>query len=95
MSTLRETQAEIAVWHRANHPYTPPDRQLRKVLEEVGELIAEEAWHCAESDGMSRIEDEAGDVLISLLAYLALCGLDAQDVLRQRWEVVRARMVKT
>lgn len=87
-STLNAWFREIREWKDSYVPDADPLQHAAKICEEAGELIA-----CEIRDGHSRGGDpmqEAADVLIATLAYMARVGIDPDEVLKIRmrdlWE---------
>ena len=93
---LASYQELMEGWRRHNFPDEDASRKLNLLMEEVGELARAFCKSEAKIKGTpeywrSQEEDAVGDVILTLLAYCCLRGLDAQACLDAAWQEIRAR----
>lgn len=96
--TLRQYQTEIADWAFGNFGPEPAMNQIVGLAEEVGELARavlkkERGIRGSDGEWHEEIEKEIGDVAISLLMVCNSVGVNFEEMLRERWEHVKARSV--
>lgn len=97
--TLRVVQQEHRLWVDRNFPGQPAHRPLLGVFEEAGELAhihlkAEQKIRqgLLKPDEVKALkEDAVGDIMIYLLHYCSLEGIDVEHALEVTWSEVRTR----
>lgn len=99
MFDLREFQYEVDDWHKSNFPQEA-DASTLVLVEEVGELArAVIKGRQGVRGGQDRWTDEkakeAGDVLISLIAFCNQNGIDLAAAATSRWKTVGARVASS
>lgn len=86
--SFESVQMEIIRWSedRKIIPNSTPQAQLLKAFEEMGELAAAEAR--GNTAGMS---DSVGDVMVCLINYCALRGLDIVECMEWAYDEIKDR----
>ena len=97
MLTLRDLQAEHAVWAQQNYPDETELGAFLGLVEELGELARAEGKVRQKFRGISagaahdqRI-DGIGDLVIYLAGYCTRNGIDLQDAVEMTWDQVKQR----
>lgn len=99
MFDLRQFQYDVDDWHKANFPQEADESTL-VLVEEVGELArAVIKGRQNVRGGQDRWREEkakeAGDVLISLLAFCNQNGIDLAAATTVRWKTVGNRVASS
>jgi len=81
-----EEQVQIWARNRKIIPNAKPHVQLMKTGSELGELFDAEI-----KGDMPGIVDGIGDVLVTLIIYAELCGLDLTDCLASAYNEIKDR----
>lgn len=81
-------QNEVIRWADARRIYahSTPSAQLLKAFEEMGEL----ASATGKAD-LEKAKDAVGDVMVCLINYCELTGLDMTDCLAAAWDEIKDR----
>lgn len=80
---------DIGAWHREAFPWAKLPHVMEKLREERKEATM--AWARADDDA---IKDELADCLICVLAAMAREGIDAEQALASKFELVRKKYDK-
>lgn len=92
---LQRIQQEQKAWSIKNFPNNKATHNLLGVVEEVGELSHAHLKKMqnirTNQDHDNDTVDAIGDILIYLLGYCNIIGVDALDILTQVWDTVRQR----
>jgi NTP pyrophosphatase (non-canonical NTP hydrolase) len=88
MNTYEQLENAVIEWAKARKiiPNATPASQLLKAFEEMGELAAGEARNNA-----PLIADSVGDVLVCLINYCALRGINMTQCLSEAYEEIKDR----
>jgi len=83
-----ELEMKVIRWSedRKIIPNATPSSQLLKTLEELGELAAADS-----RNQQGKIEDAVGDVVVCLINYCALRGIDLTTCLKNAYEEIKDR----
>lgn len=83
---LRDLQREVAAWQRRGLDYAPPPlRKALKVVEEAGEVGGAVNKLDEGRRTLRDVEDESGDVVISLCGLADSLGFDLATAVKRRW----------
>lgn len=85
---FQELQLKVIEWARARQiiPNSNPSAQLMKTMSELGELA--DATLKNHSDD---VQDGVGDVLVTLILYCALYGIDPVECLGKAYNTIKDR----
>lgn len=88
MSSYRDVEMKVIQWAEARKiiPRATPQSQLNKALSELSELFTAESQ---QDEG--KIKDGVGDVVVCLINYCALKGIDLVDCLAGAYEEIKDR----
>lgn len=92
---MNDLQAEVASWHRREHPDARLERIGLKLAEESGEVAQalDRLLSAVGTDGSwERVAEEIGDVVIVLMVLCERLHLDLEGVVRMRWETIGQRV---
>jgi len=83
-----ELEMKVIRWaeDRKIIPNATPSSQLLKTMEELGELAAADA-----RNQPGKIEDAVGDVVVCLINYCALRGIDLTTCLKNAYDEIKDR----
>lgn len=88
MNTYRNLEMKVIRWSvdRKIIPHARPVSQLMKLVSEVGELCDAEGKR-----DMPEIRDAVGDIVVCLINYCALYGIDVVDCLAGAYSQIKDR----
>ncbi len=95
--SLSQLQAEVGKWHREQFRDIDPLACLLKAMSELGELADIDCAALENQTGArwrlpgKTRHEEVADVFVSLLGYCERLGIDAEEALRVKWEIVKRR----
>lgn len=86
--TFQELESNVRRWskERGIYDHSTAQAQLLKAVSEMGELCDAEA----KGDEHGKI-DAVGDVLVCLVNYCALAGIDIESAMAQAWDEIKDR----
>ena len=88
---MDELIEKVKQWGRDKN-ITNPDKQLCKVLEEVGEMAHEITRSHYDTDEM---KDAIGDTLVTVIILSDILGFDPKDCLQKAYDEISGRTGKT
>lgn len=93
---IAQLQDEVTRWAQRNFPDAKPHQPLLGLSEEVGELChahlkMEQGIRGSAEEHRDAKEDAVGDVMVFLMHYCSLNGIDAQTAIMRTWDAVRKR----
>lgn len=86
--TFHELEALVVQWAKDRQiiPNSNPTAQLMKTLSELGELA-----DATLKSNAAEIKDGVGDVLVTLILYCKLCGINVTDCLASAYNEIKDR----
>ena len=93
---FRSLQDEVTAWRKHNFPKADSASQFKGVVEELGELAHADLKHgqkirSGEGDYYLKKMDAVGDMIIFLLNYCDLEGLDFEGSVKFAWSEASKR----
>jgi NTP pyrophosphatase (non-canonical NTP hydrolase) len=88
MPSYRDIEMQVIQWAEARRiiPRATPQSQLNKALSELSELFTAES-----QQDERKIKDGVGDVVVCLINYCALRGIDLVDCLAGAYDEIKDR----
>lgn len=93
--TTKEMQAQVGQWLQNNFGAVPATDQCLIIAEEVGELchhvLKLKQGIRKNEDHEAGVEDAVGDIVIGVMAFCSVWGIDLQETVEKVWEQVSQR----
>ena len=92
---IHALQAEVGEWLKHNFGTPPVTDQCLIISEEVGELCHHVLKHKQgirkNEDHEAGVEDAVADIVIGVMAFCSLWGIELEDLLKKAWLEVKQR----